>query len=191
VDAGAEADALLGHDLSALMWAASRANDAPEPDGVEVARLLIAAGAGIDRQEGRRKTPLIVAAARGHPQMVVCLPEAGADRGIADQKGRAAAAGAAWDDVRALLNAGQCTVTVARQRARVWMTSSRASTTFFDMSGALFPASASTRASPWRGCRSCCPASRRIGLQPCHLPSQALHTKMIILSKVVAFRPRS
>ncbi|MCT4373283.1 ankyrin repeat domain-containing protein [Yangia mangrovi] len=58
LEAGAEADRVWGHDLTALMWAAGHANDAPAPDGVETARLLLEAGARIDRQDDRGRSAL-------------------------------------------------------------------------------------------------------------------------------------
>jgi ankyrin repeat protein len=90
LDAGAEADRVWGNNLTALMWVAGHANDAPEADGVAVAKLLVAAGAGMDRQDDRGKTALLIAVERNHAQMVAFLLAEGADPKITDNSGQTA-----------------------------------------------------------------------------------------------------
>ncbi|WP_299361116.1 ankyrin repeat domain-containing protein [uncultured Paracoccus sp.] len=91
LNAGVAADQIFGHDLTALMWVAGHANDAPQDDGVEVARMLVKAGVGIDRQDDRGRTALMIAAERGHAAMVGFLVEAGADPHLRDSDGLRAA----------------------------------------------------------------------------------------------------
>lgn len=103
LESGVDPDRVWGNSLTALMWAAGHANDAPAPDGVAVARLLLGAGAGIDRQDDRGRTALMIASERGHAQMVEFLAKAGADTGINDKTSATAWDLAANDKIRALL----------------------------------------------------------------------------------------
>jgi ankyrin repeat protein len=86
------------------MWAAGHANDAPQADGVEVAGMLVAAGAGVDRQDDRGRTALMIAAERGHAAMVRFLVAAGANPSLRDAGGLDASALATDEAVRAALS---------------------------------------------------------------------------------------
>lgn len=103
LEAGANADGVWGHDLTPLMWAAGHANDAPAADGVAVSGLLLDAGAAIDRRDDRGRTALMIAAERGHRQMVAFLLERGANPAARDKAGLSAADLAATDAIRQLL----------------------------------------------------------------------------------------
>lgn len=103
LEAGAKPDGVWGNDLTPLMWAAGHANDAPASDGIAAATLLLDAGARIDRRDNRGRDALMIAASRGHRDMVVFLLEHGADPTARDKKGLSAADLATNDAVRALL----------------------------------------------------------------------------------------
>ena len=92
-----------GHDLTALMWAAGHANDAPKSDGVAAARLLLDAGAKIDNQDDRGRTALMIAAERNHGHMVEILLDAGADSSIRDKNGSTALDLAASEAISTIL----------------------------------------------------------------------------------------
>jgi ankyrin repeat protein len=103
LEAGADADGVWGHDLTPLMWAAGHANDAPAADGVAVAGILLDAGAELQRRDDRGRTALMIAAQRGHREMVTFLLGRGADPTLRDRAGLSAADLAPDDAVRALL----------------------------------------------------------------------------------------
>jgi ankyrin repeat protein len=103
LDAGADADGAWGHELTPLMWAAGHANDAPAADGVAVAGILLDAGAELQRRDDRGRTALMIAAQRGHREMVTFLLGRGADPTLRDKAGLSAADLAPDDAVRALL----------------------------------------------------------------------------------------
>lgn len=100
---GADADGVWGNDLTPLIWAAGHANDAPAADGIRTATLLLDAGAGLERKDNRGRTALMVAADRGHSEMVGLLLGRGADRTATDISGDTAASLAATNDIRAML----------------------------------------------------------------------------------------
>ena len=91
LDAGVEANTRYGNALTALMWAAGHSNDVPVAEGVETVRLLLARGARIDDADNRGRTPLMIAAERGHAEIVAVLIEAGADPARRDKDGKSAA----------------------------------------------------------------------------------------------------
>lgn len=103
LDAGVEANLRYAHDLTALMWAAGHANDAPEPDGLATVKLLVERGARLDEVDDRGRTALMIAAERGHPLIVEWLLQAGADATLADKEGKTAADLAASPAVTAAL----------------------------------------------------------------------------------------
>jgi ankyrin repeat protein len=103
IEAGADADGVWGHRLTPLMWAAGHANDAPAADGVAVAEILLEAGADLHRRDDRGRDALMIAAGRGHREMVAFLLAQGADPEARDDAGQTAADLAADDDLRALL----------------------------------------------------------------------------------------
>lgn len=103
IAAGADADGVWGHDLTPLMWAAGHANGAPAKDGIETAKLIIAAGADIHRRDDRGRDALMIAAERGHREMVAFLLEQDADPEARDKTGLRAADLAKSEAVRKLL----------------------------------------------------------------------------------------
>jgi ankyrin repeat protein len=103
LDAGVDPNLTYGHDLTALMWAAGHANDAPEPDGLATAQLLVEHGARLDSVDDRGRSALMIAAERGHPLIVAWLIEQGADATRKDNQGLTAEDLAASADVVAAL----------------------------------------------------------------------------------------
>jgi ankyrin repeat protein len=89
LEAGVDVDILNGRASNgdggntALWFAAG----GPAPNGLEVVRLLIAAGAEINRQCEHGRTALQMAAAWGHLDVVQLLMQHGADRTIRDGEG--------------------------------------------------------------------------------------------------------
>ena len=89
IDAGVDVDvpngrAANGDGGNTALWFAAQG---PAPGGVEVARLLITAGAEINRQCEHGRTALQMAAAWGHLDVVQLLIEHGADPTIRDDNG--------------------------------------------------------------------------------------------------------
>lgn len=87
--AGVEVDvpngrAVNGDGGNTALWFAAQG---PAPSGLEVARLLIKAGAEINRRCEHGRTALQMAAAWGHLDMVQLLIASGADPGIRDDEG--------------------------------------------------------------------------------------------------------
>lgn len=66
-----------------LHYAASR----PEPDSLEMVRLLLERHAYIDAESPNKTTPLMMAAMYGHPDVVRLLLEEGADPSLRNQQG--------------------------------------------------------------------------------------------------------
>ncbi|MEP3280006.1 MAG: ankyrin repeat domain-containing protein [Stappiaceae bacterium] len=87
LEAGSAADGVWGNELTPLMWAAGHANDAPSSDGIKVVTLLSDAGVDINRRDNRGRTALMIAATRGHTEMIEFLLKSGADRALTDKKG--------------------------------------------------------------------------------------------------------
>ena len=104
LDAGVPVDGRAGQDLTALMWAAGHGNDVPPDEGIETARLLLEQGASVDLTDDRGRTALMIAAERGHDEMVGVLLAAGADPAHRDRSQLSAYDLAANDRVRALLS---------------------------------------------------------------------------------------
>lgn len=89
IDAGVDVDVLNGRAANGdggntALWFAAQG---PAPGGLEVARLLIAAGAAINRQCEHGRTALQMAAAWGHLDVVQLLIQHGADPTIRDDQG--------------------------------------------------------------------------------------------------------
>lgn len=88
--AGVDPGRRYGHGLTALMWAAGHSNDVPTRDGIATAQLLLDAGAPIDARDDRGMTALLIAAERGHAEMIGFLLARGADPEVRDRQGRTA-----------------------------------------------------------------------------------------------------
>jgi ankyrin repeat protein len=89
LDAGVDVDVLNGRAANGdggntALWFAAQG---PAPSGLEVARLLIDAGAAINRKCEHGRTALHMAAAWGHLDVVQLLIERGADPTICDDEG--------------------------------------------------------------------------------------------------------
>jgi ankyrin repeat protein len=82
---GADTRVTGRYGWSAMHWAAA------ETDSVDVARLLLAAGAEADgRDRLSSRTPLMLAADRNHPRMLQLLLAHGADLNMPDKYGKTA-----------------------------------------------------------------------------------------------------
>ncbi|MYZ48887.1 ankyrin repeat domain-containing protein [Propylenella binzhouense] len=103
IAAGADPNRTYGHDLTALMWAAGHPNDVPEAEGLATVKLLLEAGVAVDPVDDRGRSALMIAAERGHPQIVAWLAEHGADPVRRDKKGLSARDLASAESVRAVL----------------------------------------------------------------------------------------
>lgn len=103
LDAGVDPDRRYGNDLTALMWAAGHANDAPEAEGLATVELLLARGASVEPLDDRGRSALMIAAERGHALAVSALLAAGADPGLTDREGLTALDLAAGEAVREAL----------------------------------------------------------------------------------------
>jgi uncharacterized protein len=106
LDAGVDAKARYGNDLTALMWAAGHDDGVGAAAVVEVAELLIAHGAAIDGADNRGRTPLMMAAERGDAVVVAALVSHGASRDLRDKAGKTACDLAAGEAVREALAGG-------------------------------------------------------------------------------------
>ncbi|MDA0312738.1 MAG: ankyrin repeat domain-containing protein [Gemmatimonadetes bacterium] len=89
IDAGVDVDTLNGRAANGdggntALWFAAQG---PPPTGLEVARLLISAGAEVNRRCEHGRTALQMAAAWGHLDVVQLLIQHGADPTIRDDDG--------------------------------------------------------------------------------------------------------
>lgn len=89
IDAGVDVDVINGRAANGdggntALWFAAQG---PPPSGLEVARLLIMAGAQVNRKCEHGRTALQMAAAWGHLDVVQLLIENGADPSILDDEG--------------------------------------------------------------------------------------------------------
>lgn len=89
LDAGVDVDVLNGRAANGdggntALWFAAQG---PPPSGLEVARLLITAGAEVNRKCEHGRTALQMAAAWGHLDVVQFLIDNGADPAIRDDEG--------------------------------------------------------------------------------------------------------
>ncbi len=103
LDAGVPADAVDNHALTPLMWAAGHTNDVPSKEAIATIDLLLARGADIDSLDDRGQSALMIAAERGHPDIVAHLIEAGADPETKNNEGKRALDLATEPRVRTLL----------------------------------------------------------------------------------------
>jgi ankyrin repeat protein len=91
LEAGVDVNRRFGNELTALMWAAGYPDDVDVGDGVATVELLLAKGAQLDLADNRGRTALMIAAERGHAEIVKLLLAAGADPARRDKDGRSAA----------------------------------------------------------------------------------------------------
>jgi ankyrin repeat protein len=89
LDAGVNVDVLNGRAANGdggntALWFSAQGQD---PGGLEVARLLISAGADINRKCEHGRTALHMAAAWGRLELVQLLIENGADASLSDDEG--------------------------------------------------------------------------------------------------------
>ncbi|TDI53987.1 MAG: ankyrin repeat domain-containing protein [Alphaproteobacteria bacterium] len=100
--AGVAADIRDKNDLTALMWSAGHPNDVPQAEALATIDILLAAKATLDLADNRGRTALMIAAGRGHRQIVEALLKAGADPELMDRDGYGAWELAASDEIKAL-----------------------------------------------------------------------------------------
>jgi len=105
LDAGVDVNKRYGADLTALMWAAGHADNAPGAQGLATVKLLIARGAKLDLADDRGRTALMIAAGLGHGEIAQALREAGADPALRDKAGKPAADLASGADIQAIVAA--------------------------------------------------------------------------------------
>jgi ankyrin repeat protein len=87
-EAGVDVNARYGNDLTVLMWAAGHGNDVPVGEGLDTVDLLLDRGARTGLADNRGRTALMIAAERGHAEVVSRLIEAGADPRTRDKDGK-------------------------------------------------------------------------------------------------------
>ena len=90
LDAGVDLNERFSHALTVLMWAAGHSNDVPVEEGLETVRLVVTRGAALNLADDRGRTALIIAAERGHSEIVSLLVDAGADGSHRDAAGNTA-----------------------------------------------------------------------------------------------------
>ena len=100
LDAGVDPNMAYGNGLTALMWAAGHTDDATVGDGLTTARVLLDRDAKVELTDDRGRDALMIAAERGHAEMVRLLIERGADPKRADGEGNTALTLAANESVR-------------------------------------------------------------------------------------------
>lgn len=84
-------NARYANDLTLLMWACGPDDSVAEPQALEVASYLVAAGAHIDDRDARGRTALMIAAEGNRPELVKLLLAHGADPALKDKAGKRAA----------------------------------------------------------------------------------------------------
>ena len=103
LDSGIDVNKRYGNDLTALMWAAGYADDVQTADGIATVQLLLSKGAKLDLADNRGRTALMIAAERGHAEVIATLLAAGADRALRDKDGKTAIDLATIDGVKQAL----------------------------------------------------------------------------------------
>jgi uncharacterized protein len=103
LNAGVDPNRRYSADLTALMWAAGHADNAPREEGVRTVKLLIERGATIDLADDRGRTALMIAAGLDHGAIAQALLAAGADRSKRDKTGKSAADLAGGAEVKAIV----------------------------------------------------------------------------------------
>ena len=91
------------NDLTALMWSAGHPNDVPQAEALAIIDILLAGNAALDLADNRGRTALMIAAERGHGDIVEALLKAGSDPSLKDRDGKIAHELAASDEIRTLL----------------------------------------------------------------------------------------
>lgn len=87
---GVDINTVYGNGLTALMWAAGHSNDVPLQDGVKLVAWMLDQGPHLDAADNRGQTAVMIAAGRGHTDIVRLLKNAGADLTLKDKQGRVA-----------------------------------------------------------------------------------------------------
>ncbi len=93
-----------GNNLTLLMWAAGHGNDVPAADGLATVKYLHEKGAELNLVDNRGRSALMVAAERGHTQLVEWLLQNNADKTLRDAEGEDALTLAATEKIKALLS---------------------------------------------------------------------------------------
>lgn len=92
-----------GNDLTALMWAAGYVDGVADAAGEATVATLLDAGAQVNAEDNRGRTALMIAAERGHADIVKLLLARGADPKHTDRQGKTARDLAANETVKAAL----------------------------------------------------------------------------------------
>lgn len=103
---GIDVNARYANDLTVLMWASGYADGASVADGVALVRELLVRGAQVEAADNRGRTPLMIAAERGHAEVIRLLLAHGANPARRDKQGKTAADLADSAAVRAALPPG-------------------------------------------------------------------------------------
>lgn len=88
LEVGVDVNVRYGNDLTALMWAAGHSNDVPVGEGLDTVNLLLDRRARTGLADNRGRTALMIAAERGHAEIVSRLIDAGADARTRDKDGK-------------------------------------------------------------------------------------------------------
>jgi ankyrin repeat protein len=103
LNAGIDPNRRYNADLTALMWAAGHADNAPKEQGLRTVKLLIERGATVDLVDDRGRSALMIAATLDHGAIARALLDAGADRSKRDKTGKSAADLASGSEVKAVV----------------------------------------------------------------------------------------
>jgi uncharacterized protein len=103
LDSGVDVNRAYDAELTALMWAAGHADNASDSESLRTVDLLLERGAKVDSRDDRGRTPLMIAAALNHADIVRALIAAGADKSLRDRAGKSAADLAATEEMRAIV----------------------------------------------------------------------------------------
>ena len=85
------------------MWSAGHPNDVPQAEALAIIDILLAGNAALDLADNRGRTALMIAAERGHRNIVEALLKAGSDPSLKDRDGKIARQLAASKEIKALL----------------------------------------------------------------------------------------